>query len=159
MSGAPGSGKSTVARLLGRAITTVVIDHDVLRSAFLKARLPFDQAAKGAYDLQWALAPGRHEAEPQRHHRQHLQFPGGPRPRSRLRQLAQLRLLICSTNAYALEIPWRASVPALINHPLPRPPREKLEYSSMLVGRAETKMAALSSVTGFNILAAHKTML
>ncbi|KAM3509992.1 hypothetical protein MY11210_006097 [Beauveria gryllotalpidicola] len=52
MSGAPDSGKSTVARLLGRAITGMVIDHDVLRSAFLKASLPFDQAAKRAYDLQ-----------------------------------------------------------------------------------------------------------
>lgn len=56
MSGAPGSGKSTMAKLLGGAINGVVIDHDVLRTAFLDTNLPFDQAAKSAYDLQWALA-------------------------------------------------------------------------------------------------------
>ncbi|KAM3524270.1 hypothetical protein NHJ13051_004654 [Beauveria bassiana] len=49
--------------------------------------------------------------------------------------------------------------PALIDHPLPRPPREQLEHSPMLVVRAETEMAGLSSVAGFSILAAHKTML
>lgn len=56
MSGAPGSGKSTMARLLGRSIGGVVIDHDVLRSALLESDLPFDQAAKHAYQLQWTLA-------------------------------------------------------------------------------------------------------
>jgi predicted kinase len=56
MSGAPGSGKSTMARLLGRSIGAVVIDHDLLRSAFLESNLPFDQAAKHAYQLQWTLA-------------------------------------------------------------------------------------------------------
>jgi predicted kinase len=56
MSGAPGSGKSTMAKLLGSAINGVAIDHDVLRSAFLEASLPFGQAAKHAYDLQWGLA-------------------------------------------------------------------------------------------------------
>jgi adenylylsulfate kinase-like enzyme len=36
MSGAPGSGKSTVSRLLRRSIgDTVVFDHDVLRSSLL----------------------------------------------------------------------------------------------------------------------------
>ncbi|KAK0618524.1 P-loop containing nucleoside triphosphate hydrolase protein [Bombardia bombarda] len=56
MSGAPGSGKSTMAKLLRSAINGVVIDHDVLRSALLEFSLPFDQAAKLAYDLQWTLA-------------------------------------------------------------------------------------------------------
>lgn len=57
MSGAPGSGKSTVARLLGRSIwNTVVIDHDVLRSALLDSNMPFEEAAKHAYQLQWKLA-------------------------------------------------------------------------------------------------------
>lgn len=56
MSGAPGSGKSTMARLLGSSINGVVIDHDVLRSTFLEAGLPFDQAAKLAYDTQGKLA-------------------------------------------------------------------------------------------------------
>ncbi|KAM3427149.1 hypothetical protein MY4824_009617 [Beauveria thailandica] len=58
MSGAPGSGKSTVAKLLGSAIRGLVIDHDVLRSAFLEAGLPFDRAAREAYALQWTLAQG-----------------------------------------------------------------------------------------------------
>ncbi|KAK4114344.1 ATP-binding protein [Canariomyces notabilis] len=58
MSGTPGSGKSTLARLLGRALGGVVIDHDVLRSAFLEpsTRLAFEQAAKHAYRLQSTLA-------------------------------------------------------------------------------------------------------
>jgi predicted kinase len=57
MSGAPGSGKSTMARLLRRSIGGVVIDHDVLRSTLLDGPdIPFDQAAKYAYQLQWTLA-------------------------------------------------------------------------------------------------------
>lgn len=56
MSGAPGSGKSTIARLLGQSIGGVVIDHDVLRSSLLENNLEFSQAAKNAYELQWALA-------------------------------------------------------------------------------------------------------
>ncbi|KAI9675067.1 MAG: hypothetical protein M1817_001474 [Caeruleum heppii] len=57
MSGAPGSGKSTIARLLRRSIGGVVIDHDVLRSTFLDGSdHQFDQAAKYAYQLQWTLA-------------------------------------------------------------------------------------------------------
>lgn len=56
MSGAPGSGKSTMARLLGHSSTGVVIDHDILRSRFLEANIPFSQAAKHAYKLQWTLA-------------------------------------------------------------------------------------------------------
>jgi predicted kinase len=56
MSGAPGSGKSTTARLLGQSIGGAVIDHDILRSSFLESKLPFDQAAKHAYQLQWTLA-------------------------------------------------------------------------------------------------------
>ena len=56
MSGAPGSGKSTIAALLRRWIGGVVIDHDVLRSSLLESGIPFDQAARHAYQLQWALA-------------------------------------------------------------------------------------------------------
>ncbi|KAG9257701.1 P-loop containing nucleoside triphosphate hydrolase protein [Emericellopsis atlantica] len=56
MSGAPGSGKSTTARLLRNSIDGVVIDHDILRSTMLESAVGFDQAAKLAYDLQWALA-------------------------------------------------------------------------------------------------------
>ena len=56
MSGAPGSGKSTIAALLRQWIGGVVIDHDVLRSSLLKSGIPFGQAAQHAYQLQWALA-------------------------------------------------------------------------------------------------------
>ncbi|RFU74583.1 atp-binding [Trichoderma arundinaceum] len=58
MSGAPGSGKSTMAKMLGCSIDGVIIDHDVIRSTLLKASTPFafDQAAALAYQLQWALA-------------------------------------------------------------------------------------------------------
>lgn len=57
MSGAPGSGKSTVARLLRPRIGGIIIDHDVLRSALLEAAiLQFDDAARQAYLLQWKLA-------------------------------------------------------------------------------------------------------
>ncbi|KAF4450410.1 P-loop containing nucleoside triphosphate hydrolase [Fusarium austroafricanum] len=57
MSGAPGSGKSTVAKLLRPSIGGIVIDHDVLRSAILESgSTSFDQAAKQAYLLQWKLA-------------------------------------------------------------------------------------------------------
>lgn len=59
MSGAPGSGKSTMARLLRQSLGGVVLDHDVLRSSLLEdtnPNLTFDTIAKQAYRLQWALA-------------------------------------------------------------------------------------------------------
>ncbi|WYZ40814.1 hypothetical protein EsH8_IV_001155 [Colletotrichum jinshuiense] len=57
MSGAPGSGKSTIARLLRQSIGGLVIDHDVFRSALLDYNdVSFDEVAKRAYHLQWALA-------------------------------------------------------------------------------------------------------
>ncbi len=57
MSGAPGSGKSTMAKLLQQSIGGVVIDHDVIRSSLLQDNdLPFDEVAKQAYRLQWASA-------------------------------------------------------------------------------------------------------
>ncbi|OAA60873.1 hypothetical protein ISF_05912 [Cordyceps fumosorosea ARSEF 2679] len=56
MSGAPGSGKSTLARLLRPLVGGAVVDHDILRSAFLTAGLDFQAAARSAYRLQWALA-------------------------------------------------------------------------------------------------------
>jgi predicted kinase len=59
MSGAPGSGKSTLAKLLQKSIGgSLVIDHDLIRSAILDSSgdLPFDHAAKAAYNSQWALA-------------------------------------------------------------------------------------------------------
>jgi predicted kinase len=57
MSGAPGSGKSTMAKLLRESIGGAVIDHDVIRSSLLEDNdLPFDEAAKTAYRLQWVFA-------------------------------------------------------------------------------------------------------
>lgn len=57
MSGAPGSGKSTMSRLLGRSISnTIIIDHDILRSGLIESGMSFDQAAKTSYQLQWKLA-------------------------------------------------------------------------------------------------------
>lgn len=59
MSGAPGAGKSSMARLLQQLIGGLVIDHDVIRSSLLRSTdgaLPFDHVAKTAYSLQWALA-------------------------------------------------------------------------------------------------------
>lgn len=52
MSGAPGSGKSTMAKLLRQSIGGLVIDHDVIRSSLLEdSDLPFDEVAKKAYRL------------------------------------------------------------------------------------------------------------
>ncbi|KAL2060773.1 hypothetical protein VTL71DRAFT_9415 [Oculimacula yallundae] len=58
MSGAPGSGKSTIARLLADSLDAIVINHDLIKSFFLE-NLPdstFDQSAKLTYGLQWTLA-------------------------------------------------------------------------------------------------------
>ncbi|KAK3359511.1 P-loop containing nucleoside triphosphate hydrolase protein [Lasiosphaeria hispida] len=56
MSGAPGSGKSTTAGLVGQSIGAVVIDHDIIKSTLLADdSIPFEQAAKSAYRLGWAL--------------------------------------------------------------------------------------------------------
>jgi adenylylsulfate kinase-like enzyme len=56
MSGAPGSGKSTVANLLAQLINAVVIDHDLIRSFFLDNDIFFEQSAKLSYRFQWILA-------------------------------------------------------------------------------------------------------
>ncbi|KAH6856752.1 hypothetical protein B0I37DRAFT_368254 [Chaetomium sp. MPI-CAGE-AT-0009] len=57
MSGAPGSGKSTMANLLRQPLGAVVIDHDIVKSTLLvDDNVSFNQAAKLAYNLGWALA-------------------------------------------------------------------------------------------------------
>jgi predicted kinase len=56
MSGAPGSGKSTVANLLAQSINGVVVDHDLIRSFFLDNDIFFEQSAKLSYRFQWILA-------------------------------------------------------------------------------------------------------
>lgn len=56
MAGVPGSGKSALARLIGRATGAVVIDKDVLKSAALE--LVSDDVLSGwlAYESSFALA-------------------------------------------------------------------------------------------------------
>src|ERR1700742_1515168 len=59
MSGAPGSGKSTVANLLAQSIDGVIIDHDLIKSFFLEndiVDIVFAQSGKLAYRFQWVLA-------------------------------------------------------------------------------------------------------
>jgi predicted kinase len=56
MSGAPGSGKRTLANLLAHSFNCVVIDHDLIRSFFLSTSIPFSQAAQLSYSFQWVLA-------------------------------------------------------------------------------------------------------
>ncbi|KAI9162833.1 Adenylyl-sulfate kinase [Paramyrothecium foliicola] len=57
MAGVPGSGKSTMANLLQKSLSGLVIDHDILRSSLLEDSIePFSQVAKRAYRLQWTLA-------------------------------------------------------------------------------------------------------
>jgi len=57
MAGAPGSGKSALARLIGQTTGAVVIDKDVLKTAALEAGVDDDQRAGGiAYEAAFALA-------------------------------------------------------------------------------------------------------
>jgi predicted kinase len=56
MSGAPGAGKSTVAKLLGQSIDGVVIDYDLTKSFFLENGIDFNQSGKLAYRFNWVLA-------------------------------------------------------------------------------------------------------
>lgn len=57
MSGAPGSGKGTIGKLLGPLIDAVIIDHDILKSSLLEDNIiSFEQAAKFAYRLDWTFA-------------------------------------------------------------------------------------------------------
>ncbi|KAH7141306.1 P-loop containing nucleoside triphosphate hydrolase protein [Dactylonectria estremocensis] len=56
MSGAPGSGKSTIAKFLAQSIDGVVINHDLIKAFFLQNDIPFGQSAKLTYSLDWVLA-------------------------------------------------------------------------------------------------------
>ena len=59
MSGFPGSGKSTLARQIAKRMHTVIIDHDIVKSALLHAidEIPIDpgQAGKVSYAIDWSL--------------------------------------------------------------------------------------------------------
>ena len=56
MHGEPGSGKSTVARELGRRLGAVVLDKDVIKSALLSGGIGWDAASSGAYEVYFAVA-------------------------------------------------------------------------------------------------------
>lgn len=56
MSGAPGSGKSTTADLLALEIDPLVVPHDTVKSILLERDIPFDEAGKLTYLIDWALA-------------------------------------------------------------------------------------------------------
>jgi predicted kinase len=57
MAGVPGSGKSALARLIGRRTGAVVLDKDVLKTAVLEAGVAEDVRAGGiAYETFFALA-------------------------------------------------------------------------------------------------------
>jgi predicted kinase len=56
MAGVPGSGKSALARLIGRTTGAVVIDKDVLKSAALEAGADDTLAGGIAYEALFALA-------------------------------------------------------------------------------------------------------
>ena len=56
MAGMPGSGKSALARLIGRSTKAVVLDKDVLKTAALEAGAAEKLASGIAYDTFFALA-------------------------------------------------------------------------------------------------------
>jgi predicted kinase len=57
MHGEPGSGKSTVAREMGRWLGAVVLDKDIVKDAVMRG-LGIDNATAGppAYEVYWAVA-------------------------------------------------------------------------------------------------------
>ena len=56
MAGMPGSGKSALARLIGRSTGAVVLDKDVLKTAAIEAGAEESLAGRFAYDAFFALA-------------------------------------------------------------------------------------------------------
>ena len=56
MAGMPGSGKSALARLIGRSAIAVVLDKDVLKTAALETGADEKLASDIAYDTFFALA-------------------------------------------------------------------------------------------------------
>ncbi|KAF2429271.1 hypothetical protein EJ08DRAFT_735043 [Tothia fuscella] len=56
MSGAPGSGKTTLSTLLSKHINAIIIEHDILKTFFLNASFPWERATNLTYSMQWTLA-------------------------------------------------------------------------------------------------------
>lgn len=59
MSGFPGSGKSTLSRIIAKSTGAIIIDHDIVKSALLKSletiTLDVNVTGKIAYDIEWSL--------------------------------------------------------------------------------------------------------
>jgi predicted kinase len=56
MHGEPGSGKSTVAQVLGARLGATVLDKDVIKAALLRSGIAERDAAAGAYEVHFAQA-------------------------------------------------------------------------------------------------------
>lgn len=57
MSGLPGSGKSTLARSVAKITEAIIIDHDIVKSAFLETMGLHNSKEAGnvSYNIEWAL--------------------------------------------------------------------------------------------------------
>ena len=56
MSGAPGSGKTTLATKIAAQVDAVIVDHDVTKSALLAAQIPPSDAGRASYEVLNAVA-------------------------------------------------------------------------------------------------------
>ncbi len=56
MSGVPGSGKTTVASAIAQATNSVILDHDLSKSALLDADVPVERAGPASYKVLQKLA-------------------------------------------------------------------------------------------------------
>ncbi|GAA1678218.1 ATP-binding protein [Kribbella yunnanensis] len=56
MSGVPGSGKTTLAKEIARAVGAVRLDHDVVKSGLLEAGIAVEQSGPASYEVLYALA-------------------------------------------------------------------------------------------------------
>jgi predicted kinase len=56
MSGAPGAGKTTIAKAVAPRIGAVIIDHDISKTALLDADVPASIAGKASYGVLVAIA-------------------------------------------------------------------------------------------------------
>jgi predicted kinase len=59
MSGFPGSGKSTLSRLIAKSTGAIIIDHDIVKSTLLTSLetnyIDTNVVGKIAYDIEWSL--------------------------------------------------------------------------------------------------------
>ncbi|MEK4486998.1 AAA family ATPase [Psychrobacillus sp. FSL H8-0484] len=59
MSGFPGAGKSTLARMIARNTNAVIVDHDIVKSALLKStqelNVELDMSGPISYSIDWSL--------------------------------------------------------------------------------------------------------